>query len=349
MNFFPKLLAIMITLFLLMICGYICRKKKIIDTSASKALSRLIITIGQPMLIINALANATFDARHIQIAWQVLCISLAMHTLMALMAFLICKLLKKNPDQNKIFEFSLVFANAGFIGFPILDSIFGGIEPGLGSFMGAFYVIAFHLFIWTWGIMILARGREDIKLTPKKIFVNYGTVPCAVGLLIFIGKGVLQSNGIADLAFMQSMQPFFSACGSFFSYLGSLCTPISVLVTGALLATIPFSKMFTNGKLYLHSAIKLFAFPAIICLLAKLVFGLILTANPAALSPQTVEIYILLATAMAGVPSAATITMLAELYDIEPAYASQSVGMTSIISTASLPLVMLFAQWVVGW
>lgn len=348
MNFFPRLLAIMITLFLLMICGYICRKKGIIDTSASKALSRLIISVGQPMMIISALANATFDARHVRIAWQVVLISFAMHILMALMAFFFCKLLKKHPDQNKIFEFSLVFANAGFIGFPILDSIFGGVEKGLGSFMGAFYVIAFHLFIWTWGILILARGRDDIKLTPKKIFVNYGTVPCAIGLLIFVGKGmVLSSEALASVA--DTVMPAIEATASFFSYLGSLCTPISVLVTGALLATISFSKMFTSAKLYLHSAIKLFAFPIIICLLAKLVLGLITAANPAALSPETVEIYILLATAMAGVPSAATITMLAELYDIEPGYASQSVGMTSIIATASLPIVMLFAQWIVNF
>jgi len=90
--------------------------------------------------------------------------------------------------------------------------------------------------------------------------------------------------------------------------------------------------MLTNVKLYLHSAIKLIAFPVIICLLAKL----------CGLS----ETYILMATAMAGVPSAATITMLAELYDIEPGYASQTVGMTSVLSTATLPVIMLFAQWV---
>jgi predicted permease len=106
--------------------------------------------------------------------------------------------------------------------------------------------------------------------------------------------------------------------------------------------------MFTNAKLYLHSAIKLIGFPIVICLLAKLAFSLLLSAFPGALSAHTVEIYILLATAMAGVPSAATITMLAELYDIEPGYASQSVGMTSILSTASLPIVMLFAQWIAG-
>ena len=49
---------------------------------------------------------------------------------------------------------------------------------------------------------------------------------------------------------------------------------------------------------------------------------------------------------MAGMPSAATITMLAELYDIEPGYASQTVGITSLLSVASLPVVMLFAQWI---
>ena len=214
---------------------------------------------------------------------------------------------------------------------PILDSIFGN---GIGSFMGAFYVIAFHLFIWTWGIMILARGREDIKLTPKKIFFNYGTVPCAIGLVIFLFKGLIVIP--TDSALMPAVKAF----GSFFGYLGSLCTPISVLVTGALLATISLPKMFTNAKLYLHSAIKLVAFPVIICLLAKLILSL----TP--LSPEAINVYVLLATAMAGVPSAATITMLAELYDIEPAYASQSVGMTSILSTATLPLVMLFAQWI---
>lgn len=332
MNFFPSLLAIILTLFFLMICGYVCRKTGIIDTSASKALSRLIISVGQPMLIISALTNAEYNEKNLNIAWQVVLISFCMHTLMALMAFLFCKLLKKNPDQNKIFEFSLVFANAGFIGFPILDSIFGN---GIGSFMGAFYVIAFHLFLWTWGIMILARGRDDIKLTPKKIFLNYGTVPCAIGLVIFLLKGVIQIP--ADSA----LTPVANAVGSFFAYLGSLCTPISVLVTGALLATISLPKMFTSAKLYLHSAIKLIAFPIIICLLAKLILSL----TP--LAPETANIYVLLATAMAGVPSAATVTMLAELYDIEPAYASQSVGMTSILSTATLPIVMLFAQWIV--
>ncbi len=327
LDFFPRLLTIILTLFFLMICGYICRKTKIIDDKASKALSRLIVSIGQPMMIIGALNNVKFSQENLTVAWQVLLISLAMHILMAIMAFLICRpMKKKNLDRAKVFEFSLVFANAGFIGFPILDSIFG---DGIGSFMGAFYVVVFNLFIWTWGILILARERDDIKLTPKKIFINYGTVPCTIGILLFLLQPYIVPAEGSVLA------PAYDALSQFFNYLGSLCTPISVLVTGALLATMPLSNMFKNVRLYVHSGIKLLVFPIILCLLAKVV-GL----N---------DTYVLLVTAMAGVPSAALVTMLAELHDIEPGYASQTVGMTSILSTATLPLVMLFAQWVVTW
>lgn len=327
LDFFPRLLTIILTLFFLMICGYICRKTKIIDDKASKALSRLIVSIGQPMMIIGALNNVKFSQENLTVAWQVLLISLVMHILMAAMALVICRPMKnKDLNRAKVFEFSLVFANAGFIGFPILDSIFGN---GIGSFMGAFYVVVFNLFLWTWGILILAREREDIKLTPKKIFINYGTVPCAIGILLFLLQPYIVPAEGSVLA------PAYDALSQFFNYLGSLCTPISVLVTGALLATMPLSDMFKNVRLYVHSGIKLIVFPIILCLLAKLV-GL----N---------DTYVLLVTAMAGVPSAAMVTMLAELHDIEPGYASQTVGMTSILSTATLPLVMLFAQWVVTW
>ena len=327
LDFFPRLLTIILTLFFLMICGYICRKTKIIDDKASKALSRLIVSIGQPMMIIGALNNVKFSQENLTVAWQVLLISLVMHVLMAAMALLICKpMRKKDLNRAKVFEFSLVFANAGFIGFPILDSIFGN---GIGSFMGAFYVVVFNLFLWTWGILILAREREDIKLTPRKIFINYGTVPCAIGILLFLLQPYIVPAEGSVLA------PAYDALSQFFNYLGSLCTPISVLVTGALLATMPLSDMFKNLRLYVHSGIKLIVFPIILCLLAKIV-GL----N---------DTYVLLVTAMAGVPSAAMVTMLAELHDIEPGYASQTVGMTSILSTATLPLVMLFAQWVVTW
>ena len=313
---FPALLSINLTLFLLLICGWICRRLEIIDTLSSKRLSKLILSVGQPMLIIASLNNAEYSPENLKLAGAVTLLGFALHTFAAVFAYFLCKLIKRNFNKAKIFEFSLVFGNCGFIGFPILDSLLG---DGFGSFLGAFYVISFHLFFWTWGILIFARGRDDIKLTPKKIFFNFGTVPCAIGVLLYFLKPVFAL-------------PNFM--GSFMNYLGSLCTPISVLVTGALLATISLKKMFVNWKLYLHSLLKLVLFPLAVCLIAKII-GL-------------PELLVLLATAMAAVPCAASVTMLAELYDIEPGYASQTVGMTSILSTATLPVIMLLAEWIVS-
>lgn len=314
---FPALLSINLTLFLLIICGWLCRRWDIIDTAASKKLSKLILSIGQPMLIIASLNNAEYSPENLRLAGQVTLLGFGLHIFVAASAYFLCKLIKRNFNKAKIFEFSLVFGNCGFIGFPILDSLLG---KGFGSFLGAFYVISFHLFFWTWGILIFARGRDDIKLTPKKIFLNFGTVPCAIGVLLYFLKPIF-------------VTPDF--IGNFMNYMGNLCTPISVLVTGALLATISLRRMFTDWKLYLHSLLKLILFPLAVCVLAT-VIGL-------------PELLILLATAMAAVPCGASVSMLAELYDIEPAYASQTVGMTSILSTVTLPVIMLAAQWIVSF
>ena len=312
---FTALLNIIITLFLLMICGYVCRKLGIIDNAASKNLSKLIITVGQPMMIIGALNNATFTPENLKIALLAALIGVGMHVIMGLVAFL---LYRKGKDVNhsKLMEFGIVFTNCGFLGFPILDSIYGG---NIGSFMGAFYLISFNLFLWTWGIIILARERDDIKLTPKKAILNYGTVPCAIGLAFYLLKFVFQIP-----------QPI----GNFFNYLSNLCTPISVLITGGLLATISLKEMFKNKSLYVFSFLKLLAIPVVICVIAKLI-GLS-------------DTYIILCTVMAGLPCASTVTMLAELHDIEPGYASQTVGITSLLTTATLPCVVLFANWIIS-
>lgn len=312
---FSGFLSIIITLFLLLACGFLCRKLGIIDTTASKKLSLLIISVGQPMLNIGALNNAEYSPENLQIALWATVIGFVLHVILGVIAFLICRKFKYS-NVGKIFEFSLLFANVGFIGFPILDSLFGN---GLGSFMGAFYVISFNLFVWTWGIFILSRGREDIKLTPKKILLNYGTIPIAIGLVLYL------------------LKPIFvlpAPVTSFMNYLSGLCTPISVLITGALIATVPLTSTLKNKSLYLHSAIKLIGLPVLVCLLAKLC-GL----N---------DTFVMFCTVMAGLPSASVITMLTELHDIEPVYASQTVGMTSLLTTATLPCVVLFAQWVIS-
>ena len=314
---FAALLTIIATLFLLMACGFFARKRGIIDDVASKRLSTLIIKIGQPMMIISALTEAEFSYENLGDGFLYIGIGIVFHAVMGGLAFLLCKGFK-DLDERKITEFSLMFVNGGFIGFPILEALFGA----KGLSLAAFFNISFHLFIWSWGVAILARKRSDIKLTVRKIFINLGSIPCLIGVLIYM----------LVIPFPDFVLPAFLS--KFFMYLSNLCTPISVLITGALLATRTPKQIFGSGKIYYFSAMKLIVLPLIVCVICKLIH-----------LPQDMILFV---TVEAALPAASSITMFSEIYGLNSGYASQTVGTSSLLSVGTLPLVLLVAQWIVA-
>ena len=102
---FTSLLVVIIVMFLMLVVGYLCRKIGWIDDAASKRLSTLIIKVGQPMMIIGALANAEYTKENLTIAWQVTLIGFVMHALLSMAAFLIdapSALQKKSASAERV-------------------------------------------------------------------------------------------------------------------------------------------------------------------------------------------------------------------------------------------------------
>ena len=307
---FTSLLNTIATLFLLLTVGFVAAKCKIIDEVGSKKLSDFVLKIGNPLLIINAIIGIEFSFENLKLGFFTLGAGILIHVLMAIIAFLIAFKIK-NQNERKITEFTMIFGNVGFIGLPILNSLFGA----EGLFFGAFIVVGFNIFVWTWGISIIARGRDDIKLTVKKIFLNYGTVPSAIGLAIYCLKYILEL-------------PAFVYTST--SYLSSICTPITMIITGALLARRTAAQIFFTPKVYLVAAVKLIAVPLVVCALTSLI-GLS-------------DMWVLFFTAIIAMPSAAMVSMFASVYDINPDYAAQIVGTTSLLAMGTIPLVLWIAQ-----
>ena len=320
-------LTLVVTLFLMLIVGYVAGKTKIVSETASKNLSKLIIAIGQPALIIFSLVRMEYSTENLLLGLQTLGFGFALHGILAVFSFL-AFLRFRTLDERKITEFAAIFGNVGFIGIPLLESLFGP----KGAFMGAFFVVSFNVFLWTWGIMILARQRPDIKLTPKKL-LNYGTVPSMIGLALFLLKGLLPR--VLPEAFVQGVSYVAPPVLSCLSYMASLCTPVSMLIIGALLATRSLRQIFLSGKIYYLSFIKLLVFPLLVALAMRLMgfdtgwilFGVTVTA----------------------MPCATTVTMLAELHDIAPGYSAQAVGTTSLLSIATMPCVLWITQRILEW
>ena len=313
---FLNLLSIIGILFLLMVTGFLARRTRIVDTDSTKHLSRLIIAIGQPMMIVAALISKDFSAQNLKAGLFYMGIGFLLHPAMALLGFLFSPLFPDRRQRN-LSTFGFIFNNCGFIGFPILGAVFGANGP----FYGAFFVIGFHVYLWTLGIWILSRGEEHIKLTPKKALLNYGTIPCLCGFLLYLLKGVLPLPGFLI---------------DFTNQLGNLCLPISVLVTGALLASQDFKKMLCDRRLYVFNAVKLLGIPLLVCLVAKLI----------TLGMSDSYSTVLFCTVISALPCAATISMLAEMYDLDSPYAARMVGSTSILSLATLPLIYFIGDFI---
>lgn len=313
---FTALLNTIATLFIMLIVGYIAGKVGIVDSVASKKLSNLIIKIAQPALIIYSIVKMQYSAENLELGLKTLALGFAVHLFMGGVAFLAC-LKIKDIDERKILEFSMVFGNTGFIGIPIMESLFGDV----GGFMASFIVVSFNILMWTLGIAILSRKRDDIKLTLKKALINKGTVPSLIGLAVFLLPIILPSFKLPTFAL------------SSLSYIASLCTPVSMLIIGALLAGRSFKQIFGSGKVYYLCLFKLVIIPLLVCVIMKLLgFS---------------DMWVLFAAALTSMPSATSVSMLAELYDITPGFSAQGVGTSSLLSIATMPCVIWLAQKII--
>lgn len=303
-------------LFLMLAVGFAAGKFKIIDSVASKKLSKLILSVAQPALIIHSLTKSGYSAEKLKLGTSTFFFGFALMIFSAAIAYVAC-LKIKDIDHRKIMEFAMNFGNAGFIGIPILGSLIG---PD-GEFMASFFMATFNIMLWTLGIAILARKRSDIKLTLKKAFLNFGTIPSLIGFILFIIPAFFPSFKL----------PTFTT--QTLSYISSLCTPISMLIIGALLATVSLKSFFTSPKIYYVCAVKLFAVPLLVCAVMKLIgFG---------------NLWIIFATTISAMPSATAISMLAELYDMKPGFSAQCVGATSLLSIATMPCVIYLAEKII--
>lgn len=311
---FTALNTVVATLAVIMAVGFICRKAGIIDDVASKKLSALILKVGQPAMIINALSKAEYSNENLKIAGIMVVAGFVFHLVMFLLAHCAALPLKKVPDEQKITELSLIFANSAFIGFPIFEALLGP----QGLFLASFLTISFNVLFWTLGLGIFARGRDDIKITIKKVLLNFGTVPCVIGFALYLLK---------HPAIGFEMPKFL---GDSLQYLNNLCTPISVLIIGSLIATQSVKKMVCSWKIYYVNLVRLIVLPIIIALICKIC--------------HVPELYAIFFSAAAALPIASSVTMLSETYNLDAGYSSLCVGTTSLISVLTLPLILQLVE-----
>lgn len=315
-----------IILFVVVIAGIYSRKMKIIDMHATNALSRFLLNVTQPLMIVTSF-QIDFDPKKLTNGLTILLASVVVHITVAFLVIFIYKPFKKNREDRKIYEMCCIFNNCAFLGYPVMKVVFGN---ELGIFYGSFYATFFNIFIWTYGVQLLSKSGDEkekekkakpswasVMVRAKKIFLNAGFIASVLGLVIFI--------------FQIRFPPILYSSAKL---IGDMTFPLSMIIIGSLVSDLDFKSLFLSLKNYYYILIKLFALP--------IVGAVILCA----LKADTYLIYTV--TIMLSMPTAANVAIFADTYNANAALAGRLVGLSTMVSIVSIPAMLFILEKIIA-
>ena len=109
--------------FILIAIGYAANKLKVLDEEFNRKLSKLVILIACPCLVLYSVMGESVPQRGLIL--PLLLIGLLSHALLLTAGVLLPRLFCRCPTRRGIYSFMIAFSNIGFIGYPIVAAIFG--------------------------------------------------------------------------------------------------------------------------------------------------------------------------------------------------------------------------------
>ncbi|MDR3779757.1 MAG: AEC family transporter [Candidatus Copromonas sp.] len=161
----------MVSLFLLMLTGYLANRSGVIDKTFESKVSRFIVNISLPATILNAVTGS--DMAHDQ---EMLPIFVAAVSIF-LVAHVICHFIQKTIRWNPTYELMLNYSNLGFMGIPIISTIYGG-EYVLHV---SIFMMTFNLSLFSYGVYLLSK--DDAKKLPQLLFLKCRLPPQKTAVL----------------------------------------------------------------------------------------------------------------------------------------------------------------------
>lgn len=243
MNLFVSTLNQLIFLFSFIAVGYFLVKKGLVPKNSSSVLSKLENLIFIPALVMGTFIN-NFTIKRIISAWKLLTVSLIIALIAIPLAISISKITTKDKYIQRIFTYGLSFSNFGFMGNAVVSSLFPDI-----FFEYLIFTLPLWILIYLWGVprlLIADSNKKQNFIARLKSLLNPMFIAMLIGMVI----------GISGLQLPKWATSFISVSGDCMS-------PIAMLLTGMVVATISIKKAFTNLNIYIISIIRLLIIPFI--------------------------------------------------------------------------------------
>ncbi len=287
-----------LTLFLIVIIGFIAAKVNIMTVDVRKKLSDLLLDITSPLLILKS-----FQIRYsTEILSNMVIVTISAVLILGLSILVGKFIFKKAPeDKRKILWYASAFPNCGYLGIPVIGSLFGD----EGVIYVAVFIMVFQAYMWTLGIHIFAGKSEKwykALTRPAMIAVFIGIVTFIIGI--------------------QYPTPIYNTL----SMVGGMTSPLAMLLVGAFLVDSTIKEMVSDKHIFYIAALRFILWPALTYLALK----------PFGLQYEVFATIVLIS----SMPAATNTVILATKFDSNPQFASRLVTLTTLMAMALIPVWM---------
>jgi predicted permease len=287
--------------------GYIAFKLHLVKFEDSKVLSILTLYLIFPCVIIDSF-QIGYSQERMQGLVLAIVASIGVHILYIALSYVVKKVTTINPIE----ESSLIYSNAGNLIIPLVAYVLG---PEWVFYCSA-YVAVQTVFIWTHGKSVIREARE---FNLKQLLLNPNIMAAVLGMTLFVTKVSLPS-----------------VLGNAVSATGSMVGPISMIITGIIIASMDLKNVFTNLRAYGVSAARLLIYPLVVILLCC-------GSGMLNWHPQAEQILLIVLLASAA-PTASMITQLGQIYNKDAHNASVINVMSIIFCIITMPVIVFIYQ-----
>lgn len=296
-------LEVMVVLFIIVILGYVACKLGYMGDKFDKKLSSIVVDITCPLLVLSSVMGDELPDRTLIL--PLLGVGFLTYILLLAFGFWVPRLITKNHDDQGMIGFALMFANVGFIGYPIVSSIFG---PH-AVFYAALLNMPNTFFIFTAGVMLI-KGEYSLKQFNPKVLVSPAMLGAFLAVII-VALGIHTPDIIARPVTM----------------VGNITVPAALMIIGSSMAKLPIREIIGSPKVYITALLRLTIVPLSIYFLFKAcgVSDLVNNIN----------------TVVIAMPVASFGTMFCLKYGRNPSLITETTFITTLGSIITIPLITL--------
>ena len=301
------MVTVMMTLFAIVIVGYMAGKLGYLGGDFDRQLSRLVINITCPALILSSAMAGELPDRHLIL--PLLLISVITYLILTGAALLLPRYLTKKKDDEGPIGFALMFGNVGFMGYPVVASIFGHEAVFYAAVLNVVNTFA----VFTIGT-ILITGKSEVEGRHFQKKVLYSTPMIAAYLTMAIVA--LEIDNIPEVI----SQPL--------TMLGNITVPAALLIIGSSMSNLPLRSLLGNSSVYATTLMRLVVVPLTMYYLCRAL----------GFSETVVNIN----TVVIAMPVATYGTILCLRHEKDASLMTEVTFITTLCSMLTIPLLVMF-------